>query len=131
MLVENKSMKNVTGVLTSFNNLNEDLLVLLMLLLLLLLLYPSIAFNLLSNIFFTPPELISGFFVVPDPTISVKDLQDKSDDDFRRLCKKQIKSQWKEIFMSDYTVYIWCRKDSLLTWKFLDFFKKNQCNRIF
>lgn len=71
-------------ILTSFNNLNEDLLVLL------LLLYPSITFSLRSNIFFTPPELINGFFTVPDPTISVNDLQDRSDDDLRRLCTKQI-----------------------------------------
>lgn len=65
--------------LASFVNTNDDLL------LPLVLLCPLAAFSLLSNIFFTPPELANGFFTVPDPTISVNDLQDRSDDDLRRL----------------------------------------------
>lgn len=69
--------------LDSFNDLNDDLLVLL------LLLCPSAAFSLRSNICFTPPRhvlLIDGFFAaVPEPTISVNDLQDRSDDDLRKL----------------------------------------------
>lgn len=51
----------------------------------LLVLLCTSAFSFLSNIFFTPPELIDGFFIVPDPTISVNDLHDRSDDDLRRL----------------------------------------------
>lgn len=70
------------NILASFIDLYDDLLVLLW-----ASTAAAAAFSFLSNIFFTPPELTNGFFTVPDPTISVKDLQDRSDDDLRKLPK--------------------------------------------
>lgn len=68
--------------LASFINLYVDLLVL-------QLFWPSAAFSFLSRIFFTPLELTNGFFTVPEPTISVNDLQDRSDDDLRKLSQSK------------------------------------------